>query len=161
MRNFWSHFGNLILEQDSSWVTAAARALMLTLLKEELATLSRPRQCCWDATAQSDALFIRSGPSPSGPQLPRTTHTQTPSAITMHAHTHMHAYMYAHAQTWQDVCMCVNNLRRVYSTNRTTIDNIHSSVAWYEHTSTHYIDTHQFKPLPSSPQTKLYNCIII
>lgn len=55
----------------------------------ESRTLSRPRQCCWDAAARSDALFMWNGPSTSKPQLLCHMY-QTTSAITARAHMCTH-----------------------------------------------------------------------
>ena len=112
---------------------------------EELATLSRPRQRCWDASAQSDALFMRSGPSLSGPQLPYHTHRDT-KCNHHHAHTHTHAQTHTHVHTHtlrdiQDGCMHVNAPPEMHTAQTT-----HALLPWNEHTnisSNHYLQSPQ------------------
>lgn len=109
---FCSHFGNLVLKP--SYCSSSQNDADFP--KEEVATLSRPRQRCWDATAQSDALFMRSGPSPSGPQL--LYHTYPDTKCNHRARSHKHT------QTLQHKRMCVNVPPDVYTTQTAhAIDN--------------------------------------
>lgn len=130
--NFCCRFGNLIFFKDLRPQLSYCSSLQM-LTCEELATLSRPRQCCWDATARSDALFMWSGPSPSGPQL--SYHTYPDTKCNHDAHTNSHACartVCICAHRYGMTCTCVNILPDIYGTKETAVDNIRR---WYEHTN--------------------------